>query len=98
MVHGPATEWKKENSEGYKSKLGLIMIAIYVPAYLAFVLISVLSPKALSINIGSINLAILFGFGLIVLAIIQALVYNYMCSKREKAEKENVPAKEDHLK
>ncbi len=87
MDHGPSTDWKKGKSEGYKSTLGLIMIAIYVPMYLAFVLISVLSPKTLSINIGSLNLAIFFGFGLIVLAIIQALIYNYLCSKREKLEK-----------
>ena len=84
MDHGQATEWKKEKSEGLKSRLGLLMFAIYVPAYLAFILISVLSPKSLGMDIGSINLAIAYGFGLILLAICQALIYNYMCSKHER--------------
>lgn len=98
MDHGPATEWKKEKSEKYKSTLGLIMIAIYVPIYLAFVLVSVLSPKTLSVDIGSLNLAIAFGFGLIILAIVQALIYNWLCSRREKADGEPTPAKGDHSK
>jgi uncharacterized membrane protein (DUF485 family) len=83
MDHGPATEWKKEKSEDFKTKLGLIMFAIYVPIYLIFVFICVLSPKTMAINIGSLNLAIVFGFFLIILAIVQALIYNSICSKRE---------------
>jgi uncharacterized membrane protein (DUF485 family) len=83
MAHGPATEWKKEKSEDFKTKLGLIMFAIYVPIYMIFVFICVLSPKTMAINVGSLNLAIVFGFFLIILAIVQALIYNYLCSKRE---------------
>jgi uncharacterized membrane protein (DUF485 family) len=83
LDHGPATEWGKEKSEGFKSRLGLLMFAIYVPIYMAFILLSVISPHSLSMDIGSLNLAIVFGFGLIVLAIVQALVYNRICSKRE---------------
>jgi uncharacterized membrane protein (DUF485 family) len=91
MAHGPATEWKKEKSEDFKTKLGLIMFAIYVPLYLIFVFICVLSPKSMAINIGSLNLAIVFGFALIIVAIVQALIYNYICSKREKLD--TVPEK-----
>jgi uncharacterized membrane protein (DUF485 family) len=87
MSHGPATEWKEEKSQGYKTKLGLIMFAIYVPIYLVFILICVLSPKTMGIDVGSLNVAIVYGFFLIVLAIVQALIYNYMCSKREKMDK-----------
>ncbi|HSW58107.1 MAG TPA: DUF485 domain-containing protein [Dehalococcoidales bacterium] len=86
MSHGPSTEWKTEKSEGYKSKLGLIMFAFYAPLYLLFVLICVIFPKTMGIDIGPLNLAIVFGFGLIVIAIILALVYNMMCSKREKLD------------
>lgn len=88
MDHGPSTEWKKEKSEAFKSRLGLIMIAVYVPVYMVFIMISVLSPKSLGMDIGSLNLAITYGFGLIVLAIVQALIYNYICSKREKQDAE----------
>jgi uncharacterized membrane protein (DUF485 family) len=88
MAHGPATEWKTEKSEGFKTRLGMIMFAIYVPIYLIFVFICVLNQKLMAMDIGSLNLAIVFGFFLIILAIIQALVYNYICSKREKMDQE----------
>ena len=88
MAHGPATEWKTEKSEGFKTKLGLIMFAIYVPMYLIFVFICVFNQKLMAMDVGSLNLAIVYGFFLIVLAIIQALIYNYICSKREKMDQE----------
>jgi uncharacterized membrane protein (DUF485 family) len=88
MAHGPATEWKKEKSEGFKSRLGLIMFAIYVPIYLGFVFFCVFDPKGVGASVGSLNIAIVYGFALIVLAIIQALVYNYICSKKEKQDTE----------
>jgi uncharacterized membrane protein (DUF485 family) len=93
MDHGPATEWKTEKSEGYKTKLGLIMFAIYTPVYLIFILICVISPKSMAMDIGSLNLAIVYGFFLIIAAIVQALIYNNMCSKREKKEMEEQKAK-----
>jgi len=86
MAHGPSTVWKTDKSEGYKSRLGLIMFGIYTPLYIIFILICVINPKLMSTNVGSLNLAIVYGFGLIIVAIIQALIYNYMCSKREKTD------------
>ena len=83
MVHGPATEWEEDKSESYKSRLGLIMFAIYLVIYLAFILLAVLSPQTLGLDIGSLNLAIVYGFGLIIIAIVQAVIYNMMCSKHE---------------
>lgn len=84
MSHGPASDWASEKSEGFKTKLGLIMFAIYAPIYFAFILISIISPRSLSIDVGSLNLAIVYGFGLIIVAILQALIYNYICSRKEK--------------
>ena len=86
MEHEPATKWKTEKSEGFKTKLGLIMFAIYTPIYFAFVVICVVSPKLMSVDVGSLNVAIVYGFGIIVLAIIQAVIYNYICSKKEKED------------
>lgn len=90
MAHGPATEWKKEKSESYKTRLGIIMFAIYVPIYLAFVFLCVLNPKLVAMDVGKLNLAITFGFALIILAIIQALVYNVICSRREKLDAQEI--------
>jgi uncharacterized membrane protein (DUF485 family) len=88
MAHGPATEWKTEKSEGFKRRLGLIMFAIYVPIYLIFIFLGVFSVKTMGADVGPINVAILFGLLLIVIAVIQALVYNSLCSKREKQDME----------
>jgi uncharacterized membrane protein (DUF485 family) len=89
MHHGPATEWREDKSEGFKQKLGLNMYAIFAPVYLAFILVCVISPRFMAKDIGSLNVAIVFGFGIIILAIIQALIYNYICSRREKMDGES---------
>jgi uncharacterized membrane protein (DUF485 family) len=88
MDHGPATEWKKENSEGFKSRVGLIMFAIYCVVYFIFILIAVLNPKLMGASVGKLNVAITYGFFLIVLAIVQALIYNRICTNREKQDQE----------
>ncbi|MFC1995805.1 DUF485 domain-containing protein [Chloroflexota bacterium] len=86
MEHGPEMEWPTEKSQGFKTKLGLIMFAIYTPIYFSFILIAVVNPKIMAKDIGSLNVAIVYGFGIIILAIVQALVYNYICQKRETME------------
>lgn len=89
MGHGPATEWKKEKSEGFKSRLGIIMFLAYTPVYLVFILLCVLNPRLMGKDVGSLNLAIVYGFAMIILAIIMALIYNNICSRREKLDKES---------
>ncbi len=95
MGHGPSTEWQAEKSQAYKSKLGIIMFAIYTPVYLAFILISVISPSFMAKDIGSLNVAIVYGFGIIVLAIIQAIIYNNICSAKERHDHITDEKKED---
>lgn len=95
MAHGPATEWKVDKSEGYKAKLGFFMIAVFSIVYAAFILICVISPKTMANSVGSLNVAVAYGFGIIVLAIIQALVYNYFCSRKEREYDGNDSVKGD---
>ena len=83
MAHGPSTKWGEDRSEGYKAKLGFVMIAVFAIVYAIFILICVISPKTMANSVGSLNVAVAYGFGIIVLAIIQALIYNYFCSKKE---------------
>ncbi|OGN87390.1 MAG: hypothetical protein A2158_03340 [Chloroflexi bacterium RBG_13_46_14] len=83
MAHGPATEWKEDRSVSYKAKLGLVMIAVFAIVYAIFILICVISPKTIANSVGSLNVAVEFGFGIIILAIIQALIYNFFCSRKE---------------
>jgi uncharacterized membrane protein (DUF485 family) len=84
MGHGPSTEWQAEKSQAFKTKLGIIMFAIYTPIYLAFIIICVISPSFMSKDIGSLNVAVVYGFGIIILAIVQAIIYNNICSAKER--------------
>jgi uncharacterized membrane protein (DUF485 family) len=89
MAHGPASEWKKEKSAKFKTRLGLYMFAGYTILYFIFIFICVFSPKTMGLDVGKLNLAIVYGFCLIVFAIIAAVIYNNIISKREKADEES---------
>lgn len=95
MSHGPATEWKKDNSASIKSKLGISMFIVYTVVYAGFVIINVFSPSLMAMDIGSMNLAIAYGFGLIVFALILALIYNDFCTKAEKRLNAEAKEKDD---
>ena len=84
MGHGPSTQWQAEKSQAFKTRLGIIMFAIYTPIYLAFIVISVVSPSFMAKDVGSLNVAVVYGFGIIILAIVQAIIYNAICSNKEK--------------
>ena len=88
MDHGPSTEWKVEKSGSYKSRLGLIMFAIFTPVYLGFVLMSVISPSFMATDIGDLNISIVYGFFIIILAVFLAVLYNTLCSNKEKHDDE----------
>ncbi|NCB42822.1 MAG: DUF485 domain-containing protein [Clostridia bacterium] len=84
MSHGPATEWKKDNSDSFKSKLGIIMFSVYAVIYASFIIVNVFNPNIMAKDIGSLNLAIAYGFGLIIFALILAAIYNQACSRAEE--------------
>lgn len=84
MSHGPSTVWKDDSSTKYKTKLGVIMFLIYALIYSSFIFINVAYPQWMRISIGSLNVAIVYGFGLIVIAIIQAFIYNHLCTLSER--------------
>lgn len=84
MSHGPSTEWKKDTSSAYKSRLGVWMFLIYAIVYATFITMNVAAPSWMRADVGSLNVAIIFGFGLIILAIVLAFVYNHFCSLAER--------------
>ncbi|MBU1020969.1 MAG: DUF485 domain-containing protein [Firmicutes bacterium] len=83
MSHGPITEWKEDGSSEYKTKLGVIMFLLYVIVYIGFILLNTLDPKLMGIDVLKVNLAIVYGIGLIVYALILAIIYNFLCTKKE---------------
>ena len=84
MGHGPTTKWGDDKSIPFKIKLGLWMFSFYLLLYGGFIVINVVNPKLMSIDIGSLNLAIVYGFSLIIIALIMALIYNFLSTRSEK--------------
>jgi len=84
MDHGPAAELGVDHAAKRKSRLGIWMFVSYTIVYGAFVAIGVVNYEAMSfLVIGDLNLAVTYGFGLIGLAIIMGLIYNWRCTKIE---------------
>ncbi len=84
MTHGPATDWGKDRAISYKTKTGILLFAIYGFVYAGFIFINAIWPKLMGVIIfRGVNLAILYGVGLIILAIVMGLVYNFLCTAKE---------------
>lgn len=82
--HGPAVKMGKDNASEWKSKLGIKLFFVYGFIYAGFVGINTLKPELMKKDaLLGMNLAVVYGMGLIVLAIIMGVVYNYFCTKKE---------------
>jgi len=87
MLHEPAAQEKgKDPSFAWKRRLGVNMFFIYAIIYAVFTAINVASPRTMeSVVFAGLNLAVVYGFGLIIVALVMALIYNAACSARERA-------------
>ncbi|MDP3451534.1 MAG: DUF485 domain-containing protein [Bacteroidales bacterium] len=84
-MHGPAVKLSKDNAVAKKTRLGVILFIFYTIVYGGFVLIGLLKPELMGLHvIGKQNLAIVYGFGLIFLAIVMGFIYNIVCTRMEK--------------
>lgn len=62
------------------SRIGLALFALYLALYAGFVLLAAFAPKTLEATpLAGVNLAIWYGFGLIVAAFVLALIYGWAC-------------------
>lgn len=86
MHHGPAVKLEADKAAAQKARLGVILFIIYALIYAGFVAIGLTNPDLLAQQvIGNQNLAIVYGFGLIILAMVMGLVYNIICTRYEQA-------------
>ncbi len=84
MDHGPAVVLGEDKASRRKQKLGVKMFILYSLVYAAFVAIGVIDYKLMGkIVLGNLNLAVVYGFGLIIFAILLGLIYNWRCTKFE---------------
>ncbi|MGE6221576.1 DUF485 domain-containing protein [Nubsella zeaxanthinifaciens] len=88
-MHVNSTTEEKEIVTQQKSKLGVRLFFVYLICYAGFVAIGVFNYELLSTTVFyGLNLAIAYGIGLIVFAVIMGIIYNSYCTRYEdKAEK-----------
>jgi uncharacterized membrane protein (DUF485 family) len=69
-----------ESDEGNRRRYGLWLFLVYVILYGGFMGISAFAPERMAqAPFGGVNLAVLYGLGLIVAAVVLALVYVVLC-------------------
>lgn len=73
--------------QAHNARLGLILFAIYLLAYVVYVAISTFSASWMeSIVFSGLNLAVVYGMGLIVGALILAAIYTLGCRTSSQRE------------
>lgn len=84
MLHKPAVELGVDNAAKKKARLGVWFFFIYLLFYAGFVAIGVLNYELLATQVvAGLNLAIFYGMGLIIFAVLLGILYNYYCSRYE---------------
>ncbi len=62
------------------AQIGLVLFLIYLVLYGGFVLLNAFAPSTMEWRpIAGINLAILYGTGLILVAFVEAILYGWLC-------------------
>lgn len=84
MHQNVINEAEVDLASGKKAKLGIIFFFIYFFFYASFVAIGVLNYELMAIEVfKGINLAIFYGMGLIIFAVLLGILYNYLCTRYE---------------
>jgi uncharacterized membrane protein (DUF485 family) len=97
MLHEPSAPAEKDYAPEYKTRLGVYMCIFYALVYGGFLAINLLSPKTMAAitPVFGLNVACVYGFGLIIFALVLALIYNRLCTRKEnllrKADQDNQP-------
>lgn len=74
------------------TRYGLILFAVYLVIYGAYVLANAFAPTVMEHTIAGVTVAILSGFGLIIAAFVLALIYGWLCrAKNDHSRPEDAP-------
>ena len=82
LLHGSNDPDQSENNETVvrNTRYGLILFFIYLVLYGGFVFLNAFAPEKMeSITISGVNLAVIYGFVLIIAAFLLALIYGWLC-------------------
>lgn len=83
-MHKVGTKWGNDPASALKILIGKWFFLIYSLVYAGFIVINVLSPAFMGIDVGSLNVAIVYGFGLIIFAMLLAMAYNHISTLAEE--------------
>ncbi|MBF0409303.1 MAG: DUF485 domain-containing protein [Candidatus Riflebacteria bacterium] len=84
MLHEPAASCGEDHASDYKSIIGARMFWAYAIFYAGFIAINVIDPLLMEkIIFMGLNVAVVYGMGLIIVALILAVIYDRMCAARE---------------
>jgi uncharacterized membrane protein (DUF485 family) len=84
MGHGPAVKLGKDNAATFKTRLGVKMFFGYTLFYVIFIALNVYAPKSMESIIFGQTAAVIWGFFLLTLALVMAVIYNHFCTQAEK--------------
>lgn len=67
------------------ARIGIVLFAVYLLLYGGFVFLNAFAADVMERTpIAGVNLAILYGFGLIIAALVLALVYGFLCKPTDE--------------
>ncbi len=70
--------------ESRNARVGFILFGIYLLLYGGFVFLNAFGAETMELMpIAGVNLAILYGFGLIIAAVVLALIYGFLCKTED---------------
>ena len=72
-------EPEDKQASRHNARLGLLLFFIYFAVYAGFMILNAFQPEVMKLTVSGVNLAILYGVGLIVLAVVLAVVYLLLC-------------------
>lgn len=86
VLHEPASQSGPDPASGYKTRLGVRLFLFYCLVYAGFVVINLVEPRVMEKTIlWGLNLAVVYGMGLIIFAIVLAILYDMACRRQEHA-------------
>jgi uncharacterized membrane protein (DUF485 family) len=78
--HAPSNTHDETISGPRNARYGAVLFLVYLLMYGGFVAINAFNPDAMdTLVVAGMNLALVYGFGLILSAIVLALLYSWLC-------------------
>jgi len=80
----PSAPSSREAVVAFNARLGVALFAVYLLLYVGFIYLNAFSRQTMAADaVGGVNVAVLYGFGLIVAAFALAIVYMLLCHREE---------------